>query len=243
VTAVRALARVVATQPNVKLIFPGAKHPNPRLANMHTLNRDAQRVAAELGLLDRAVFFGDWVPYADWSNLLLECDVALTLHFETLETRLAYRSRVLEYIWAGLPTVAARGDATAELIERRGLGIVVDCQDVEGVAAAILQLLTEPRDRRAPHFAAARQELTWECAAEPLICFCRAPRPAADRVRGADGQHSYYNPSATEQVRQEREHWEAIIQAYEAGRMMRLLKWINLRREALRQWIAPRPNP
>ena len=40
----------------------------------------------------------------------------------TLEARYAHRTRVLDYLWAGLPVVATRGDALAELVERDGLG-------------------------------------------------------------------------------------------------------------------------
>ena len=36
-------------------------------------------MAVDLGLLDRVVFFGDWVPYADWPYVLLESDLALEL--------------------------------------------------------------------------------------------------------------------------------------------------------------------
>ena len=71
--------------------------------------------------------------------------MALTLHFDTVETRLAFRSRVLEYIWAGLPIVATAGDATSDLVAAHGLGVVVPVGDVEAVAAAIDRLLSEPR--------------------------------------------------------------------------------------------------
>ena len=139
---------------------PGRAPDLPRHAtptpNCATYPASAQRRAAaqEAGLLDTVVFFGDWVPYADWANLLLECDVALSLHFDTLETRLAFRSRVLEYIWAGLPIVATEGDAAAEMVARYALGRVVRYNDAGGAAEAILALLDAKQDDR-PGFAAA----------------------------------------------------------------------------------------
>ena len=68
--------------------------------------------AKEHGLIDSAVFFGQWVPYEDWPNILLESDIALSLHHDTVETQLAFRSRMLEYFWAGVPLIATTGDAS-----------------------------------------------------------------------------------------------------------------------------------
>ena len=107
----RAVGVVWQQRQDVKLLFPGVKHPNPRMGHLPTQFARATQAAKELGLLEQAMLFGDWVAYADWASLLMECDVALTLHYDTLETRLAFRSRVLEYIWAGLPIVASQGDA------------------------------------------------------------------------------------------------------------------------------------
>lgn len=182
-TAIRAVAKIAQARENVKLVFPGARHPNPGMSVMPTHIEAARALAEQLGVLERFVFFGDWIPYEDWCNVLLESDIALTLHEkQTLETRLAFRSRVLDYIWAGLPTVATRGDVTSELIAECGIGAVVDCQDVDGVAQSILQLLDTPRVTFSDRFARARRSLTWEKAAQPLIDFCRHPRLAPDRV-------------------------------------------------------------
>jgi glycosyltransferase involved in cell wall biosynthesis len=152
-TAVRAVARIREQQPKVKLIFPGTRHPNPVLDGIQTHTEATRVLAHALGQLDTGVFFGDWLPYADWPGALLESAVALTLHGpEALESHLAFRSRVLEYIWAGLPIVATEGDVTSDLITRYQLGEVVPHGDVEAVAAALLRLLATPRELLAGNF-------------------------------------------------------------------------------------------
>ncbi len=225
-TAIRAVGKLWPTHPDLRLVFPGTKHPNPSMAGMPTWNAEAKALAAELGLLDRAVFFGDWVAYADWQNVLLESDVALTLHFDTLETRLAFRSRLLEYIWAGVPVVATRGDATSELVRDFGIGLVVEYADVAGVATAIAQLLQEPAARRAANFTRANQALTWERATQPLVEFCRNPRRAADRTLL---QENLGNPAAVD----ERDRLQRLVDGYANGRVMRLLNWLNRLRQKL----------
>ncbi|MBN1487907.1 MAG: glycosyltransferase family 4 protein, partial [Anaerolineae bacterium] len=223
-TAIRAIALIYEQRQDVRLVFPGTKHPNPDLDGMPTQNRSALELSQELGVLDKAVFFGDWVPYADWPNVLLETAVALTLHHDTLETQLAFRSRVLDYIWAGLPVVATRGDATSDLVARHHLGVVVDYGDVEGVATAILQLLDMPALSLESQFAAARQQLSWQQAAQPLVEFCREPRRAADV--GERVGNPYYI-SQLDALSQDRDHWQNLVKRYEQGRFMRFMKWLS----------------
>jgi glycosyltransferase involved in cell wall biosynthesis len=235
VTAIRAVDMLRARLPHLRLIFPGTRHPNPAMSGMPTQTEHARAVASELNLLDHMVFFGDWVPYSDWSHVLQEANVALTLHFDTLETRLAFRSRVLEYIWAGLPTVATGGDATSDLVRDYDLGIVVEPENVAGVAAAIERLVSEPRGARTAQFGRARRELTWERAAVPLVRYCLAPQAAADKRAGEEP--AAYDPVAS--LRAERDHWRALAQAYADGRMMRLLAWVDRQRRSLRSGRSP----
>jgi glycosyltransferase involved in cell wall biosynthesis len=231
VTAIRAMAKVWATRQDVKLIFPGTRHPNPQVASAPTQNAAALAEATTLGLLNQAVFFGDWVPYADWPNVLHESTLALTLHYDSLETRLAFRSRVLEYIGAGLPMIATQGDATSELIAHYGLGVIVDYADADGVATAIEQLLTQPVELMRSRFAQAQAELSWEQAAAPLVAFCRQPQRAADKcIQPPVTGNPYYA-----QFQVERDRLRTVVQGYERGRVMRLLNWINRRWQGFRQ--------
>jgi len=181
-TLLRALARVVAVRPEVKLFFAARSHFDPSVVPEHAMAARAVELARELGLLDTHVFFGDWVPYDERENYLLEADLGASLHFDHVETRFAVRTRLLDYFWAGLPMVVTRGDVLSEVVDREGLGRVVAAGDVDGLAAAILELLDtqDLRARLAPAFDRVRAQYAWQRAAEPLLAFCRAPHPAAD---------------------------------------------------------------
>ncbi len=182
-TLIHAVHQIRQTRPEVKLFFMGIRHPNPLVPDMAMTAR-AIALARELGLDGKGVFFNEWVPYDERQNYLLEADVGVSLHFDHLETRYSFRTRVLDYIWAGLPVVCSRGDAIAELVETRGLGRVVDFQDVGALVDALLEILDDPhgREARAERFRAAADELRWEWALEPLARFCAEPHRAPDRV-------------------------------------------------------------
>jgi glycosyltransferase involved in cell wall biosynthesis len=181
-TAIRAVAQLAARRTDVKLFFAGVQHPNPTVPQAHMVEA-ARQLSQELGLTDKHVFFNEWVPYAERANYLLEADVGLSLHFENLETHLAYRTRLLDYIWAGLPLVGTRGDVLGELAAARGLARTVAPEDVTGVAEALEAMLNEPD--RAVFVERARavvEELRWSRVVGPLLDFCRQPLPAADRL-------------------------------------------------------------
>ncbi len=131
----------------------------------------AQALAAELGLEGRSVFFNrGWVPYADRSAWFAEADLGVSAHADSLEARLAYRTRVLDHIAAGTPLVLTRGDVLADLVEARGLGRTVAPGDVDGWVAALDELLDDDNAYGAAQAAvrASQEELTWHRAGEAL---------------------------------------------------------------------------
>lgn len=183
VTAVRAAGLAAGRNPRVRLFFPATKHPNAAVRPMAAFE-ETRRVSAELGLMDRIVFFNDWVPYATRADYLLDSDVGLSLHLDHIETAFSFRTRILDYVWAGLPIVATEGDTLASTIKARNLGHVVPVGDVEAVASALAELADEedPRVRYAEGLKAFASELIWPRCAAALEAFCAAPRQAADRA-------------------------------------------------------------
>jgi GT2 family glycosyltransferase/glycosyltransferase involved in cell wall biosynthesis len=184
-TALRAVRRLADGGHDIRLVFPGTRHPNPAMPDMPMRAR-TMALADELGLTGRYAFFGDWVPYEDWPAVLLEADVGLSLHPDTVEARLAFRSRVLDYVWAGLPMVVTCGDSAADLVENHALGLTVNYGDDAAVAAALANQFRAGRpalrDAYRERFDTARRDLTWERAAEPLVAFCHEPHLAADKA-------------------------------------------------------------
>jgi hypothetical protein len=229
------MAEVIQHRSDARLVFPGTRHPNVEAVPDMPMRRRAVQLAKELDLVGRQVFFGDWVDYAEWPNYLLEADVGVSLHFDTLETRLAFRSRVLHYVWAELPVVATRGDAAGEMVAQHGLGQVVDFGDVEGVATAILELLQVVPETWRARFAMIRAELAWEQVAGPLVAFCKKPHRAADErgVTSTTGDLASELEGRLRHQEDELERLRALVDGYEQGRLIRLMSWLhNIRQQA-----------
>ena len=120
----------------------GMRHPNPDVPPMQ-MATSARALSEELGLTGKHVFFNDgWVEYAQRQNFLLEATLGVTTHFDSAETRFAFRTRALDYLWAALPVVTTEGDWFAELVAREGLGLTVPPEDPDALAGALNRLLS-----------------------------------------------------------------------------------------------------
>lgn len=182
-TLIRAAAQVAAEDTRLKVFFAATRHPNPRVHAMKMV-KDAQELADKLGLTGKHVFFNDWVPYQDRENYLLEADVGLSLHLDHLETRYAFRNRLLDYIWTGLPAIVTEGDTAADLVHQHDLGRLVHYESASDVAHALREAISTLglRKRYAPRFAAIARQFRWSQTVEPLARFCADPHVAPDKL-------------------------------------------------------------
>jgi glycosyltransferase involved in cell wall biosynthesis len=189
-TLVRAVASIAAHRADIKLFFMGTRHPNPQIPPMRAV-QEAVTLARDLGVLDTHVFFNDWVPYTDRWRYLIEADLGLSTHRDHLETHLSFRTRMLDYLWTGLPIVCTEGDVFASLVAERGLGRVVRPGDPGALASAI-EALIDDKDERARcrrRLLEVAEEFRWRRVVAPLARFCDAPRCAPDGATARRALH------------------------------------------------------
>jgi glycosyltransferase involved in cell wall biosynthesis len=168
-TPIRATAKLLEHRDDIRLVFLGVRHPNP-LVRETDMTRRAMQLAEELGVRERGVVFNEgWVPYDERGSFLLEADIGISAHPDTVEARFAFRTRIVDYLWAALPVIATEGDDLAELVSARAVGSTVAAGDVEGWARAIERLL-EPAANAAARARAeeVRGEFEWPHVLEPL---------------------------------------------------------------------------
>jgi GT2 family glycosyltransferase/glycosyltransferase involved in cell wall biosynthesis len=184
-TLIRAVADLALARGrrDIKLLFMGTKHPNPLVSPMRVIE-ESRALAQQLGVLDTHVFFNDWVPYDQRARYLVEADIGVSTHRDHLETHFSFRTRMLDYIWAGLPIVCTRGDFFAGLVEARDIGVTVPPADVAALSQALADLLDDPAKTAAMkrRLDALRFELRWSTVTAPLARYCAQPHFAADRA-------------------------------------------------------------
>ncbi len=94
--------------------------------------------AKEKGLLGKNIFFNSHRVRPDGLGPWLQhCTGGVMGNFPTLETRMCWRTRYLDLLWAGRPLVVSGTDPLAEKMEQENAAIVVPFGDAHALADAI----------------------------------------------------------------------------------------------------------
>ncbi len=169
-TLIEAVKEASKTHPHVRLVFMGTQHPNEKVPQMKMAS-DAIKLSETLGVLNKHVFFNtEWIPYEERGSYLLDADIGVSTHFDHLETRFAFRTRLLDYLWSGLPILATDGDCFSELIKKQELGLTVPFKNVTALAQAICILADDApfKNKARKNIAHVRSQFYWENVAMPL---------------------------------------------------------------------------
>ena len=171
--------RVAAAIPRAQLLFLDSPNPDSTPQRVHAAARARAR---ELDPEGRSIRFSPWVPYGARADLYAAADLIVSISTEGLETDLAYRTRLLDAAWGGLPSVSVAGGPLARELADAGAGWRVE-RSVDALAGALVEALApdhrETASRAARAFAAAR---TWDVVARPLVSWCRNARIDPNRL-------------------------------------------------------------
>ena len=184
VTVVRGLAAARRTEPRLRLVFLGAGHPSPAFQGQ-TASAQALASAEVQHQVDQGavVFADEWVPYRERWSYLADSDLAVCAHFDSPETRMSFRTRFLDHLWAGLPTVCTAGGVLSDVLSAAGAARTVPAHDEAAWAQALSQLAGDAATRaqmgQAAHELAA--DYTWERVSRPAVAL------VADLVAGRVG--------------------------------------------------------
>ncbi|NNE74076.1 MAG: glycosyltransferase [Acidimicrobiales bacterium] len=180
-TVVRAIDRVRAVIPDVRLVLLGAHHPDPEHDEPATLAAIRAEVE-QRGLADHVLLHPTWLPYAQRGAALGEARVGVTAQQADIEARFSFRTRLLDHAWAGLPTVATGGDELADYFASVGAAHLAAPGDDAAFAGALIEFLSDPDAHAAAAAATAgpRSRYRWSDALVPVLDFVATPRRAPD---------------------------------------------------------------
>lgn len=181
---IRAVAALAPSFPQLKLVFCAGARPNPGGDPFRMATYDAVcALVEELNVGRQVLFIDEWIPYDDRDVYLTAADLGVCAHRRHIETRFAFRTRLIDHLWAGLPTITSDGDSMAHLVNTHGWGLTVPPGDLPGWIAAIRGVLDQPqqlatfRDRLCD----SRDAFRWDRVVAPVARWCLAPTRTAAR--------------------------------------------------------------
>lgn len=182
ITAIKSVWELSRHRNDIKLVFLGIKHPDPKLPEMQKCI-EAINFCKELELLDEYVFFNEWAPYDLRQNFLLEADVGISIHQKRIETEFSYRTRVMDYIWARLPIITTEGDSIAKLVKEENIGEVVKYENAQNLARVLDSTLSNKslREIYKRNLNKIAPKYLWQNVAAPLADYCAKSEPAPDK--------------------------------------------------------------
>jgi len=169
-SAIQALEILAKKRQDIKLFFLGMKHPNPKIKAMEAAN-SAFEYAKSHKLIDKYVFFNfGWTPYNDRIDYLTPSAIGISTHFNNIETRFSFRTRILDYLWAGLPMILTKGDSFADLCEKKNLGVVVDFESPDEIADAIEKIVDDKKftSQIKKNIAGVQKDFYWQAVAKNI---------------------------------------------------------------------------
>jgi glycosyltransferase involved in cell wall biosynthesis len=177
-TLIRCINEISLVRDDFALVFVGALNPSvPDLTQKNA--KEAEKMAKDLGILGECIFFTDWLPHDDRAAMYLESDFCVITYYDSIETRLAYRTRIADCLWGRLPVICSEGTSLSDEIRNRKLGITIKTKDQEGLKAAIIKMLDSPKllkqmSRNIDN--AIKTDFNIESSIEKLDEFCRKPK-------------------------------------------------------------------
>lgn len=101
-------------KPDIKFVFVGTKNPynpNPDFFRQHEI---ALNFAKKHNLLDKTMFFVEWVDFDKRVNWYKNADIVVSLNQPGEENTFSWRTRVIDFVWGGLAMITNGGDPLSE---------------------------------------------------------------------------------------------------------------------------------
>ena len=173
VLAIDAVAIARESIPGMPLTF--THHPNPGMTPQGKLGEAISHTRRHSYGFVR---FEQWTPYEGRDAFFEQFAIALLTFPRSVETDLSMRTRVYDFLRAGLPIITSPAPGTDEILLRYSAGSVVDSPDPEDFARELVAIVSDSL-RHAAMSSGGRRfvgEHQWSRTLEPLRAFCRAPR-------------------------------------------------------------------
>lgn len=167
-----------------KLVVVGAKNPfnnhpdfNARYDEFVTHVKDKK--------LSDYVVMQEWIDFNDRANWYLDADIVVVFNKIGEENKLAWRTRLVDFMWADLPVITNGGDPLGEKMLENKAAIRIMDTDASSIANAVIKSVANPKDVHdlKSNMSKLKQAYYWDVVTGGLAKHIAAGKRAADQGR------------------------------------------------------------
>lgn len=180
---IKAMPEVLDENPDTRLVYMAGPHPNTSIETMG-VRGEAIAMARDMRLFGTSVLFvNKWIDYAERLSWVRDATIGVVADKAHLESRLSHRTRLLDHLSVGLPTVSTAGDPlSSQLVDA---GAARTASRDTGELGAVLASLVNDEATLAEMSSAARTlgaTMSWDATMAPLKSWLENPRRAVDHA-------------------------------------------------------------
>ncbi len=153
----------------IELVMVGVKNPfNQHPDFIAKYNEVIEFIADEK--LGDIVHLSDWVPFDTRADWYLDSDAVILINKIGVENTLAWRTRLVDYIWADLPVITNGGDPLSDILESENAVEILKKMDVAGLANTLENLAKDPNQLKkfTKNMEKVRERLYWDKSTEKI---------------------------------------------------------------------------
>ena len=179
---IRAMPTVLEENPDARLVYLAGPHPNTSIEHMG-VRGEAISLAKDMKLFAKHVLFAnEWIDYGDRLAWFENATLGVVADRDHLESRYSHRTRLLDHLAVGLPTVSTSGDPLSTELVAHGAAVGTS-RNAGEMGRAIASVINN--DAQLTQMSKAATELarglSWESTLAPLVNWLSNPQQALDR--------------------------------------------------------------
>jgi len=169
----------------IKLVFVGSKNPfnpNPDFSRQHD---EAVDFAKKHKLLNKTMFFVEWVDFEDRINWFAHCNTVISLNKPGEENQFSWRTRVMDFVWGELAIITNGGDPLSEELLDNNAAIRIKKLSADDIHQTIADVAAHPEQlvHVKEQVKEIKQKYFWHDVVRPLLRLSAHPLPFADESR------------------------------------------------------------
>ena len=161
----------LSSDSRVKFAIVGGKNPfNPNPDFSKQYDR-ALEFAKTHQLLDSSLFFIDWVDFDDRINWYGRADLVISINQPGEENALAWRTRVMDFVWGDLPILTNGGDPLSEDLLAGNAAMRLEDLSKESMVGAIKDFIGNKQKISSikESLATIKEKYYWDNIVKPII--------------------------------------------------------------------------